>query len=396
MVELLMVIIIIGILIALLLPAINAAVRTARQAAVQAEISQLAAALESFKARYGDYPPSRVYLNEAGNYLAVSGNAAIPGAAPNDITLGQLAQRSLVALRKFFPKVLFSTQGPVPLYNVNTYWYDFNGNGVPEPNGYILQGHECLVFFLGGVPQGDNPSNPLTFGMTGFGNDPTNPFSNNIASDSRFNGQPNPMYRNNRQPPLFEFNPGRLYLDPNNLTNNGGTPGIPGYYDSLGNAAPVAGGTTVNFYAYFSAYGNGPYDPNDVNFGGPAYAEADTSGNSPIWLQFHYGTADTFSSPAPNPYSTTLTAPTATSTSTGTVTFQKAQTYQILSPGLDGLYGVGGQYLSTAPMTSSAGTLLPFDTTNTLAGSPPAVETDTTIRQRERDNLTNFKSGTLQ
>ena len=51
--------------------------------------------------------------------------------------------------------------------------------------------------------------------MTGFGKDPVNPFTNNLASDP-INGNANPMYSANRQPPSFEFNAGRLFLDPNN------------------------------------------------------------------------------------------------------------------------------------------------------------------------------------
>ncbi|HKM52736.1 MAG TPA: prepilin-type N-terminal cleavage/methylation domain-containing protein, partial [Isosphaeraceae bacterium] len=69
MVELLAVILILGILLALLLPAINGAVRTAKNAAVGGEINQLAQALASFKAKYGDYPPSRIYLSEDGNLM---------------------------------------------------------------------------------------------------------------------------------------------------------------------------------------------------------------------------------------------------------------------------------------------------------------------------------------
>src|SRR5262249_30898938 len=159
---------------------------------------------------------------------------------------GQLAQRSLVALRKFFPKVVFSTTGvPPQIANSNgSYWYDFNGNGVMD-GPYILQGHECLVFFLGGIPLSDNPANPTSFGMTGFGKARSNPFSNSLN-----NG--NGMYTPNRQPPLFEFNAGRLFLDPDNQSNvnppqfliAGVPPGpfIPGYYDSLGNAPPGVGG----------------------------------------------------------------------------------------------------------------------------------------------------------
>ena len=45
---------------------------------------------------------------------------------------------------------------------------------------YILQGHECLVFFLGGIPQ----ITASGYGMSGFGKDPTNPFKNSENGSS--------------------------------------------------------------------------------------------------------------------------------------------------------------------------------------------------------------------
>jgi general secretion pathway protein G len=399
LIELLVVIVILAVLIALLLPAINAAVRTARNAAVSAEINQLAQALESFKAKYGDYPPSRFLAVENGNYSAYLGDTTklnggtltdptSPGAG--DITLGLLAQRSVAALRKLFPRV--STTG-LP----KGVWYDFNGNGVLD-NPYVLHGHECLVFFLGGVPLLDPTSQ--RFGLTGFGKDPTNPFTNSIVG--------NAMYNANRQPAIFEFNPGRLFLDPYNSTNT--TPpvpiGIPGYYDALNNPPPPPPGTvtfgapasSLSFYLYFSAYGNGAYDPNDVNF-----PELDTVGNGPIKLEYYVGFPTFLSqppylsvSPSPNPYTSTVTkdgldANNNHTLPTGTVTYQKPQTYQLMSSGLDGLYGPGGQFTSS---TSAADAVsVPVDTAKP---SPYVNTTDLSIRQREYDNLTNFKSATLQ
>jgi general secretion pathway protein G len=397
MIELLVVIIIVAILIGLLLPAINGAIRSAKNAAVSAEISQLSQALENFKNRYGDYPPSRVILYENGLFH-VSDTTVIPG---ENTTVAALSQQSLAALRKFFPKVALSTSGlPAPVLagqqNNNPYWYDFNGDGVFQQNApYILHGHECLVFFLGGIPLADNPLNPTTFSMTGFGQDPTNPFTNSVN-----NG--NNMYNGNRQTPIFEFNPGRLFLDPKNnaLTGPAVLPAqMPGYYDSLGNSPP--GGSTLNFYAYFSAYGNGAYNPDDVNF----YTEDDGGNNAtgaavaPVWLNFQRGGF----SAIPNPYTTTPTANVPPGAlPSGTVTFQKAQTYQIISAGIDGQYGVGGQFIPATASSSSSTNSLPFDVANTGAGagppaSPPAqAETGAAIRVRENDNLTNFKSGTLQ
>jgi general secretion pathway protein G len=357
LIELLVVILILAILIALLLPVINGAVRSAKTSAVGAEINQLAQALASFKAKYGDYPPSRVWLSENGNFSP----SQVTQIAPGDITNAQLAQRTVAALRKFFPNANFSLSGPV-FPSGSPRWYDFNGNGVFDQTPYILQGHQCLVFFLGGIPFQDAEGG---LSATGFGKDPKNPFSNTIVGNN--------MYSNNRSAPLFEFTGGRLALDPSN--NNG----VPGYLDSLGN--PLGGGL-VNFLAYFSAYGNGAYDPNDVNF-----VETDASGTGPttpfngIGLAFQVGfpVAGGCASPGPNPYTTSTTNTTRT-------TWINPQTFQIISSGVDGLYGVGGQYL--AENSTSA---LPFD-----ASTPSPYNTqDSSIRQRERDNVANFHNGRL-
>ncbi|MGZ3392710.1 MAG: prepilin-type N-terminal cleavage/methylation domain-containing protein, partial [Isosphaeraceae bacterium] len=267
LVELLVVLLILAVLIALLLPALSGAVKTARNAAVGAEINQLAQALASFKAQYGDYPPSRIYLAENGDF----GSAPPTAIAPGDITYAQLAQRSVSALRKLFPRVVLNTSGGPVFPNNSPRWYDFNGDGYLLTNGvpqaYILQGHQCLVFFLGGIPL----QTASGYGMTGFGKDPTNPFTNNLSISTN--------YSNNRQAPFFEFASSRLVLDPTNPHTALAFPQIPGYLDSLGNTLRNG---QINFYAYFSAYGNGGYDPNDVNF-----TETDAYLNGPIGLTFN-------------------------------------------------------------------------------------------------------------
>ena len=66
LIELLVVMVVLGILIALLVPAIGGAIKNAKNAAVIAEINQVAQALADFKSKYGDYPPSRILLDEDG------------------------------------------------------------------------------------------------------------------------------------------------------------------------------------------------------------------------------------------------------------------------------------------------------------------------------------------
>jgi prepilin-type N-terminal cleavage/methylation domain-containing protein len=367
LVELAIVVVVIAILVALLLPAINSAVRTAKNAAVQAEINQLAAALESFKSKYGDYPPSRILLTEDGNYAPFIGSTSPLvtidlSAGSTDITVGQLATRTVAAFRKFWPRVQIGASNPS--YVTGSYWYDFNGNGRDDSaTPYVLHGHECLAFFLGGVPYLDPKTGD--YSTIGFGQDVANPFSNGIGATSTTPA--NPMASANRLGPFFEFAPSRLYLDVSNPTN----PQVPAYLDSLGNAAPTrsdAPGLPINFYAYFSAYGSNNYDANDVNF-----LELDSQAQGPISLQINVGfPPGVITSAAPNPYSG-----------------QKPQTYQILSSGADGLYGVGGLYTPNAPVP------LPFDSKNTLNGSTGTAENDASLRQREYDNLTNFKASTL-
>jgi general secretion pathway protein G len=351
---------------------------------VSADINTLAQALAAFKTKYGDYPPSRIILCEDGNYLQAMTNTAIN---PGDITFAQLAQRSVSILRKMFPRVTLSTSGDVFGGN-STKWYDFNGDGIYSYHApYILQGHQALVFFLGGIPLPDPlpvPASgifPNKFSMSGFGKDPTNPFTNNIGNDPRapYNGAANAMYSGNRQAPFFEFVADRLLPDPAYVF-------FPGYLDTLGNSLSPGGAGTINFYAYFSAYGNGSYDPNDVNF-----VEYDSSGIGPqppplagIALAFRVNFPVTGGcvSQAPNPYTSAVTIP-----ATGAAAFLNPQSFQIISSGLDGQYGVGGLYSASANAE-----MLPVDGTT----PSPYNTSDTSVRVRERDNMTNFHPGKLE
>ena len=100
--------------------------------------------------------------------------------------------------------------------------------------------------------------------MTGFGKDPTNPFTNSIAYG-------NAGYSANRQAPFFEFVANRLVLDPTIASGMPGLPRLTWQFPATAAARQPASpsdipGSPINFYAYFSSYGNGGYDPNDVNF----------------------------------------------------------------------------------------------------------------------------------
>jgi general secretion pathway protein G len=348
LVELLVVVVVIGILVALLVPAVMGGIRRARDAQTSAEIQTIAQSLQSFKTKYGDFPPSRIILMENGFYdtsnttrLSAITSGTWFGTAPTmngtDITYGELAARSVRYLRKFFPRANLSTTGAV-FPAASTTWYDFNGDGAFQTGRPILlEGHECLVFFLGGIPN-RNPDG-TTSGMGGFSNNPANPFKNETA-------EPSP-----RQRPFFEFKAERF------LDEDGD--GIAGYTD------PLATGSEARPYIYFSSYGTNSYDPNDAN---TASGEETGTGRD-----FSNGSV-TKSSPSPNPYATSLPVP-----ATGGAKFINPDTYQIISAGRDRNYGPGGRYDA-----NSTAERLPVDGANIEAVNAG------------KDNLSNFSQGTLE
>ena len=375
LVELLVVLLILALLIALLFPAIASAIRSAKNAGVQSEIQLLSQALADFNSKNGFYPPSRLVLTESGA-LNPAVTTLAPSGATSDITLGQLSQRTASTFRKLWPKVILNTSGTAVFADGSNTFYDFNGNGVFDSTNFmLLQGHESLVFFLGGIPLSyTNSDGTVSLSMIGFGKDPANPFSNGIVNNS--------MYSNNRNAPLFEFATDRLKLTsaaslPAN--NVAFSHGIPGYVDSLNSQQSAI---PQNFYAYFSSYPNG-YDPNDMNLAN----DEDGNGLSHLTLTFASSFGGT-ASMTPNPYTTTSSVPNGSQLSQPP-TFEKAQSFQIISPGGDGMYGLGGYY---KPNATTPALPNPGDSGNANATTN---STDLGVRNLERDNLTNFHNGKL-
>jgi NADH-quinone oxidoreductase subunit M len=164
----------------------NAALAAAADTETRNDLSQIQAALAQFKVRFqlAENPPSQVILHEQiGSYGA-----------------SQLEQDSLAFLKKVWGDQLGS--GNVHL--------DWNGDGVV--NGpHHLQGHQCLVFLLGGIASGK----PIS--LEGFSRNPRNP--------TQAGGE--------RTGPFFTFRPDRLQS----------INGFSAYRDRYGTP-----------YAYFSSY----------------------------------------------------------------------------------------------------------------------------------------------
>ncbi len=136
LVELLAVMAIIAILVALTTAGVLQILKRGPQVVTANEIGQLSMVLQGFKGKYGVYPPSKITL--ASTQAAI--NAADPSGA------------SMNFLNKMWPRL--ATTG-----------LDWSGTGADGP--WTLEGDQCLVFFLGGIPGASAP--------TGFSTNGSNP-----------------------------------------------------------------------------------------------------------------------------------------------------------------------------------------------------------------------------
>lgn len=375
LVELLVVIVVLSMLIALLFPAIQGAINAAYAARVTAEINNLATALNQFKSNFSDYPPSRVYLSEAGNYNTTDSTliSTTFGDVRSDITVGQLSQRTVRYMSKFWPRATcFSTTG-------NGTSVDYDGSGAKNGPFYV-DGTECLVFFLGGMPTTPVHSNPgAPIGMSGFSRNPANPFLYTYSTGTGFPGS------TSRTQPLFEFAGSRLVdIDGD---------GFPSYLD------PLASGTNGRPYAYFSAYGTNSYDPNDcdINKHDAIGAGVNDSFSRAFLVNFTVDTNGGYNgsntnlcvSPAPNPYTNTPPVP-----SSGTAVWQNPNSFQIISAGANQIFGVGGQFAgnnTTNRLPIPAGEQSGSTWNGDVTGGPNIDDG----RNPEADNLSNFTNGRL-
>ena len=202
LVEVMVVVVIIGMLAAILVPVLGGIIRRTNEAAVKVEINSMENAIADFKAKFGCDPPDHVHLFET-----AAGWASHP--------------ESRAKINRIWPRFRFDLPR------------DLNRDGNTNGGPFHLSGAECLVFFLGGIPQGNATAG---FFLTGFSKDPSNPFR--------------PVGTNvdeSRDGPFFEFNPNRL-VDVEIVPD-----GFPEFIDTLNNqTAP---------YLYLSSNGGRGYDP---------------------------------------------------------------------------------------------------------------------------------------
>ena len=327
--ELLIAIAIIGILASLVLTVAGSARKQATNTQVSVDIQDLAKGIASFKQKFGVEPPSHVTL-----YEQASGWSGDP--------------RSMGIIRQIWPQFDFTYAAEGGQIDINgDGFFDGDGTTNPAAGAIPLSGAECLVFFLGGVPGNPAGTYPNHYfrspvapagAPSGFSQNPADPF--NVLTQTTAGVQTRTVVGTNRDR-FAELDFSRLFLYVPNSANPASQHVVNIYRDTLpGQTQP---------YLYYSSYNGQGYDvANEVQPSPPGGTFTD------VYRQGPNGFTSSSPSPPWNPNS-----------------------YQIISPGADTFYGVGGQYDQ-----NNAGTLL----VNTPGGSQ---------RAPERDNITNFSSGPL-
>jgi prepilin-type N-terminal cleavage/methylation domain-containing protein len=263
LIELLVVIAILAILMSLVTAGVLKYMDNIPKAQTVNDLRQLAVALETFKTKYGVYPPSSIYLsNGLADYTAN----------------GQ--QASLNYLYAIWPRLAAG-------FNAGIIDWSGGQGGIPA-GGIVLEGDQCLVFFLNG-PGGANAN--------GWSTNPTNPTQT---------GGP-------RAGPFFEFPLDRLLPYPHVGQTAAVSAMFPSFWDAY--SAPSVGRGKP--YAFFcSGRSAGGYNP---------------AGDCPSL----FGPLGATNQPAPIPYRQ----------SSGR--FHNPNTFQLISAGKDFTFGPGGVWPPT-------------------------------------------------
>ena len=301
LVELLVVMGIIVILASLTLAAVMRILYKRPEVAATNDMHQMDGAIQAFMTKYNvDFVPSQ---------LKVCQNA-------NSYTQSTLDQESLAYIVKTIGKN--SPTFYSPLTGQGT--WQVNGiswvQGMPTGSYEILEGHQVIVFLLGGIVT----NNGTQMNCVGFSNDAGHPDTITPPGSTRIG-------------PFFDFDPNRLSIPP-------GKTYFPAYQDSFG-PRPTDG--KPRYYTFFSSYKH----QNGYNRYRTDGSLASSTSTAPVMSDCNSLGAVNAGTVVPWPYASSGPSPNV---------YVNPQTWQILCCGLDGIYGSGTNLTSATPYYWNAGT----------------------------------------
>ncbi len=334
LVEMLVVVVIIGILAGLITGAAIMARNAARVSIMRTEVSQLEMALQQYKTQYGEYPPDFAFTD------------------PSVVDPLRIAarQRVLQHIRKRWPRVV------IPGNTVDQQWgnfvaalnaaYDSQGNNNDADDAIVFNPAtftpaSALLFWLGGLPE--DPA-ATEWKPQGFHSDPTNPFQAGLP----------------REQPLFNFKQERIFFQGGDLRYQPQRQSI--------SSAP---------YVYFRSYRLPQTMRYEYGYStGPAIEVLRWADSG----RPEYGVAVPYLEPWAGMPDPTTSNDGAYTSITLDRRWRSDESFQIVSPGLDGFFGIG----LDVPAGPGNPSLFRF----TKIGARFSDE--------DYDNIANFSQGTLQ
>lgn len=343
-VELLVAIAIIGTLMTLTTAAVWRAIQRAKEVKILVEIDHLSQAVQAYKERQLQFPPSMSNTSITDRRLAFMRHTQV--AFPNCAYGTSLANFNTLA----------SKVGSTWVYNYTT------GSGsLAGLNLNTLDQAEALVFWLSGFPTPISTTSKMPVAgrkMFGFHRDSDNPFKRDASNVEgldplRFRTEPN-----------FQFDPLRL------VDNDGD--GWPEYVPvTPSSAIPTAP------YVYFDAgaYANSTNRATIKHMGYPRLTDAAVNGTAQN-LAAQWGIAE----PMALFFDTNGSIP---------ARWAKDTSFQIICPGLDGLY-------CTAVTSLTTGQRVPIFPTGHVFEANSNYSTQCYYTNADLDNLTNLASNNLE
>lgn len=333
LVEMLVVIVIIGMLAGLTTTVLVSARRSVRNSVVSSEMAQLSIALDSYKNKYGEYPPD------------LSDEAAVMRHVKKRWPRYNVADYATFMEHVRYGCKLSSGTYTDPVTDLS----QLNGTHVWQLERYV----SSLVFWLGGLPNKDGiPS--------GFYANPKAPLGIDVNK--------NPIhkpFRATREKPLFSF-------DRKNLTA----------FAFSGSAGPGGRSTNNSVFhpadaTWYDAMGAGYYIPAITQGGYPILYFRPLPGNGYVGKYVSFGETAVDNLSQAVPYARDL--------SQGT--WYEERRFQLVHPGADGLFG-------TASFEGGRDSIPGSDPPQP---KPVATQPKENCTFADDDNITNFiQSGTLE